>query len=118
MKVRLAGRMRQGPVRYPSVGLFDHRGDAKAPGLIGRQVGQVVEAERGMQVIAIAVRSGLDLRCMDHVRDRSAAAVADEPIGRPLRRGRQVELVVCAAGRSPDESLEAGMLPKSVGPRR
>src|SRR5215471_12529308 len=43
-------------------------------------------------------------------------AVVAKPIGRPLCRGCEVELVIRDALRTPNEGLEAGVSPKLVSP--
>ena len=50
-------------------------------------------------------------------RHAHAAAVAVEPIGRPLRRRRKVEFVIRRPRRGADKGLEAGVLPKLVRAR-
>src|SRR5882762_3618410 len=53
-----------------------------------------------------------DLVCNAH-----PPSVAAEPVGRPLHRGRKVELVIAGALRRTDKGLEAGVLPKLIAAR-
>ena len=51
------------------------------------------------------------------VATRMPAAIAIEPIRRPLRRGRKVEFVIGLARQRTHEGLEASVPPKLIGPR-
>src|SRR5262249_46511790 len=87
MEVRLARRMRQGPVRLTAARVLGDHGEAETPAGIARQVGEPVQLERGLQRMAVRRRLLLDRGAADLRRDAHPVAMAVEPIGGPLGRG-------------------------------
>ena len=61
-----------------------------------------------------ARRFDFDPRRADFGRNTHTVSIGIEPIRRPLGRRRKVKLVICRAGRSSKEGLEATVLPKLV----
>lgn len=118
MEIRLAGRMRQGPIGLAAVHVFGDRGEAETPPDVPRQARKFIQAQRGLQCVALRRRLPLDAGRADLRRDTHPASVAAEPIGGPRGRGREVELVVRGARSGADECLEAGLLPKLMAARR
>ena len=98
-----------------AVGFLDHRGEAEPPGRVGA-AGRAA-APRSITACSSSRRRSTAprSRAAPSVGLRHALRVAVEPIGRPLRRGREVELVDRPRRPRRDEGLEAGVLPQLVG---
>ena len=117
MKIRLARWMCQGPIGFTAAGFFDHHRETETPCRIAWQARQAIQIQRGLQFVARAVRAHFDAGRAYLARNRHPTSVAAEPISRPLRRGRKVELVVRGARRCADECLEAGVPSKLIAAR-
>src|SRR5688572_5736880 len=102
VKVRLAGRMAQRPIRNRAALLLDHGRKAELQLLASH-----IDAGRELEPLAAALhrnrrRSRLRLPTF---------AVGGEAVRRPLARGREVEFLVRARAGLRDEELAAGVLP-------
>src|SRR5574341_604784 len=104
VKVRLARRMPQRPVRERARRVLDHRGEADEE-LAVRVRGQA----RGELEPRVAARDG-DARIRDG--ERASFAIALEGVSRPFAGRGKVEFAVAGAAVAPDEDLAAGVLPK------
>lgn len=111
MKIRLVGRMANGPVRKPIARLDDRRepdteGSARVDGR------QAIEPDKGIELKPAAGRAHGNMRAHPFVRKRTAVAIATEGEDGPFPRRSEVELMV---GRLPfhrDEGFEAGVAPE------
>src|SRR4029453_4903077 len=102
--------MAQGPVRKAAAGLLDHGRQADP------QLSFLTKVDLSMQ--SEPPRRALDANFWIGADERHAFAIAREAVGRPLARGREVELVVSRARGLGDEQLAAGVLPELVGDAR
>ena len=115
VEIRLAGRMRQCPVRL--CGRSFPRSPPRGRGATARRTAGCQPIDPAMSPATCSGRRSTAPRFWAR-RSRSrrpSRPVAAEPIGRPLRRGRKVELVISRGRRTAHERLEAGVLPQLVG---
>src|SRR6185503_6829348 len=110
VKVRLAGRMPQRPVRERAAGIFDHRRQPDP------EFSRVPLAHAGLELEPSRLAPDANPRI--GARERAALAIARERVGRPLAGGRKVVFVVATLSLARDEDLAAGVLPQSFGRTR
>ena len=118
MKIRLARRMRQRPVGPAAARFLDHRRQTEPPDRVAWQARQPIQRHRDPQSIRAAARIHLEARRAHLARGPHSVSILAEPVCRPPRRRREIELVIPGSRRCPDEGLEAGVPPQPVRPRR
>src|SRR3954451_9146619 len=104
--------MCEGPIGLVAIGFLDHRGPSDMPECCSWQSRKLVQFQCCLQCEAVGAGLQLDRGWTDLVSHAKAAAVAAEPVGRPLCRRREIEFVIVCPGRRADECFEAGMLPQ------